>query len=51
MRTCIGLFTGDFVVRLVRDDEGWRVKPTDMGATGFRIDGDLAVSGDGLGGA
>lgn len=44
LRTCIGQFAGNFTMRLVRDDDGWRVEPTYQGDTGFKIDGDLAVS-------
>lgn len=46
--TCIGVFAGDFVTRLVRHEKGWRVEPTDQGATGFKIDGPLAVTSRGL---
>ena len=46
LRTCIGLFAGDFFMRLDRDDEGWKVETSDEGATGFKIDGELAVSGE-----
>lgn len=45
LRTGIGLFAGDLVMRFVRQDDGWRVEPTDHGAPGFEIDGDLEVSG------
>lgn len=46
LRTCIGLFAGDFFMRLTRDDEGWKVETSDEGSTGFKIDGDLKVTGD-----
>jgi hypothetical protein len=45
LRTCIGTFVGDLVMRMVRDQKGWRVEPTDQGASGFRFDGPLAVRG------
>jgi hypothetical protein len=49
MRTCIGEFAGDFVTRLTHTDRGWRIEPTDKGATGFKIDAALrAASGKGL---
>lgn len=46
LNTCVGLFTGKYVWRLVRNTDGWRAEPSDAGASGFVIDGELAVTGD-----
>ena len=48
LRTCAGLFVGRIVMRLARDDDGWRLEPTTRGATGFLVDGPLQVGGDGF---
>jgi hypothetical protein len=45
VRTCIGMFAGEFVTRLVRDGDRWRIEPTDAGATGFKLDAPLDVYG------
>lgn len=45
LRTCVGDFVGDYSIRLEPDDAGWKATPTDHGATGFLIDGDLDVGG------
>lgn len=46
LETCIGNFAGDFATRLVRGDGGWRVEPSDQGATGFKLDGAMTVNDD-----
>jgi plastocyanin len=46
MRTCVGLFVGELVMRLVPDGKDWRVEPTDVGESGYRFAGDLQASGD-----
>jgi hypothetical protein len=49
LNTCVGLFVGEFVMRLERNAEGWRMRPTERGTTGFLIDGELEVAArDGL---
>lgn len=47
LRTGVGLFGGgNLVIRMARQGDGWRAEPSDHGATGFRIDGELEVSGE-----
>lgn len=46
LRTGVGLLGGEFVTRLVRDGKGWKVEPSNDGDTGFKIDGELAVTGE-----
>jgi hypothetical protein len=48
MRTCAGLFVGDWITRFAHDDTGWRIAPTTHGATGFLIDGEVSAVGKGL---
>lgn len=48
MRTCIGSFTGQLVMRMTRQGGRWRARQTDDGASGFKIDGALAGAGDGF---
>jgi hypothetical protein len=45
IRTCVGAFAGDLVVRLVEEDGRWRVEPADVGATGFKLNAPLDVYG------
>jgi hypothetical protein len=45
IRTCIGMFTGELVTRLVRDGSTWRVEPSDRGATGIEFDASLDLYG------
>lgn len=49
LRTCVGSFTGDLVVRMAPEEDGWRAEPLNGGGqTGFRFDGPLAVADDSL---
>lgn len=48
VRTCIGMFVGDIVTRLVRHGRGWRIEPSGRDATGLRFDDDLRVTEHGL---
>jgi hypothetical protein len=48
MRTCVGLFVGDWVTRFESYGDAWRVTPTRDGATGFLIDGQMPAVGEGL---
>jgi hypothetical protein len=50
LRTCVGMFVGEYVVRLEHGEDGWKVAPEDGDATGFRftdalpiVDGDLQL--------
>lgn len=45
LRTSVGMFVGDLVMRLVPQGDGWRVEPTDRGTAGVKLFGKLAVSG------
>jgi len=50
LRTCIGMFAGEYVLRLTPGDTGtgWRIERDDAGTTGFRLNDSLAVEGDPL---
>lgn len=45
LRTGVGLLGGELVMRLTRDGDGWKVKPSGEGDTGLQIDRALAVEG------
>lgn len=47
--TCVGTFTGDFVMHLTPDAKGWRAEPLNGGTqTGFRFEGSLAIQDRGI---
>lgn len=47
LRTCVGYFIGQLVVRLIPDEDGWRAEPVDGGGhSGFRFDAPLRVRAD-----
>lgn len=50
LRTCIGMFAGEYVLELTPADtpSGWRVGPDDAGNTGFRLNDSMDATGDSL---
>jgi len=48
LRTCVGPFVGELVVTVARTPNGWRARQKSEGATGFKIDGELAVLSQGF---
>jgi hypothetical protein len=47
LRTCVGSFIGDLVVRLIPEGDGWRAEAVDGGGpAGFRFEGPLTVRTD-----
>jgi hypothetical protein len=46
LKTPVGLFAGEVVTRHMRGGAGWRVRPSNAGTAGFKIDGELTVSND-----
>ncbi|HYJ00056.1 MAG TPA: hypothetical protein VEX36_10320 [Thermoleophilaceae bacterium] len=47
--TCVGSFTGDFVMHMRPEGKGWRAEPMDGGGqTGFRIAGAVNIPANGV---
>jgi hypothetical protein len=47
LRTCVGFFIGELIVRLWRDEDGWRAEPIDGGGdTGMRFDHRFRMGGE-----
>jgi hypothetical protein len=51
LRTPLGSFARHHVIRhhvirLARENDGWRAEPTNQGDAGFKIDGPLTIAGD-----